>query len=59
MPRILYAACDPGTFARDARVLVDGGSACAEVRPIDQFLYSAEVELIARFERDVARRQRP
>jgi 23S rRNA (uracil1939-C5)-methyltransferase len=54
VPRIVYASCDPGSFARDARVLVDGGYRLAAVRPIDQFLFSAEVELAARFERNVA-----
>jgi len=54
VPRVLYAACDPGTFARDARVLTDAGFRLRQVRPIDQFLYSPEVELIARLERDVA-----
>ena len=55
VPRIVYAACSPETFARDARTLVDAGYALLEVRPIDQFLYAAEVELIALF----ARARRP
>ena len=59
VPRIVYASCDPGTFARDARVLVDGGYRLATVRPIDQFLFSAEVELAARFERDAATETAP
>jgi 23S rRNA (uracil1939-C5)-methyltransferase len=59
VPRIVYASCDPGTFARDARVLVDGGYRLAAVRPIDQFLFSAEVELAARFERDPATETAP
>ena len=53
--RIVYAACSPETFARDARTLTDAGYALLEVRPIDQFLFAAEIELIALFER----RQRP
>lgn len=53
VPRIVYASCDPGTFARDARTLVEGGYRLTAVRPIDQFLFSAEVELVAHFARDI------
>jgi 23S rRNA (uracil1939-C5)-methyltransferase len=49
---VVYASCDPGSFARDARALVDGGYRLLEVRPIDQFLFSGEVELVARFARE-------
>jgi 23S rRNA (uracil1939-C5)-methyltransferase len=48
---IVYASCSPESFARDARLLVDGGYELLELRPIDQFRYAAEVELIARFVR--------
>ena len=49
--RLVYAACDPGSFARDARTLQDGGYRLEKLRPIDQFLWSAHVELIALFRR--------
>ncbi|MBI1238975.1 MAG: RNA methyltransferase [Alphaproteobacteria bacterium] len=49
--RIAYVSCDAATFARDARVLVDGGFALVEIQPVDQFLWSPELELVARFER--------
>ncbi len=49
LKRIVYASCDPGTFARDARVLQDGGYRLEKLMPIDQFLWSAHVELIALF----------
>jgi 23S rRNA (uracil1939-C5)-methyltransferase len=49
--RIVYASCDPGSFARDARVLQDGGYRLEKLMPIDQFLWSAHVELIALFTR--------
>jgi 23S rRNA (uracil1939-C5)-methyltransferase len=45
--KIVYASCDPGSFARDARVLQDGGYRLERLMPIDQFLWSAHVELIA------------
>jgi len=47
--KIIYASCDPGSFARDARALQDGGYRLEKLMPIDQFLWSAHVELIALF----------
>ena len=49
--RVVYASCDPGSFARDARTLQDGGYRLEKLLPIDQFLWSAHVELIALFAR--------
>ncbi len=49
--KIVYASCDPGSFARDARVLQDGGYRLEKLMPIDQFLWSSHVELIALFTR--------
>lgn len=45
--QIVYASCDPGSFARDVRVLQGGGYRLEKLMPIDQFLWSAHVELIA------------
>jgi 23S rRNA (uracil1939-C5)-methyltransferase len=45
--RVVYASCDPATFARDARTLQDAGYRLEKLQPIDQFLWSAHVELIA------------
>jgi 23S rRNA (uracil1939-C5)-methyltransferase len=47
VPRVVYASCHPESFARDARILTDAGFALVEVRPVDQFLYAAEIELVA------------
>jgi 23S rRNA (uracil1939-C5)-methyltransferase len=49
--RVVYASCDPGSFSRDARVLQDGGYRLLKLKPIDQFLWSGHVELIAFFSR--------
>jgi 23S rRNA (uracil1939-C5)-methyltransferase len=39
------------TFARDARILVEGGYRLTQVTPVDQFLFSAHVELVALFKK--------
>jgi 23S rRNA (uracil1939-C5)-methyltransferase len=49
VPRIAYVSCNPATFARDARTLVDGGYAIDWVRPVGQFRWSTHVELAACF----------
>lgn len=49
--RVVMVSCDPGTMARDARTLVDGGFHLEAVTPIDQFLYSDHVEAVAVFAR--------
>lgn len=51
VPRVIAVSCDPASFARDARALVDGGYRLESVTPIDQFLWSAQVELVAVFSR--------
>ena len=51
VPVVVAVSCNPMTFARDARLLVDGGFRLARVTPVDQFRYSFHVELVARFER--------
>ncbi len=49
--RAAYVSCNPETFARDARILVDAGLGTDRVRPVDQFLWSSHIELVAVFER--------
>lgn len=51
VPRVAMASCNPATFARDARVLVDGGYALSWVKPVDQFRWSPHVELVGAFAR--------
>jgi 23S rRNA (uracil1939-C5)-methyltransferase len=51
VPTVVAVSCNPQTFARDARILVEGGYRLTRVTPVDQFLYSAHVELVARLEK--------
>ena len=48
---IVAVSCNPGTFARDMRLLRDGGYRLASVTPVDQFRYSEHVEIVARLEK--------
>ncbi|BBF93758.1 class I SAM-dependent RNA methyltransferase [Blastochloris tepida] len=51
VPAIVAVSCNPSTFARDAALLVAAGYRLVRVVPVDQFLYSPHVEVVARFER--------
>jgi 23S rRNA (uracil1939-C5)-methyltransferase len=44
-------SCNPATFARDARILIDGGFRLTDLTIVDQFIWSAHVELVAVFRR--------
>jgi 23S rRNA (uracil1939-C5)-methyltransferase len=48
---VIAASCNAATLARDARHLVDGGYRIESVTPIDQFVYSAHVEVVTIFRR--------
>ena len=49
VPVIAAVSCNPVTFARDAKVLVNAGYSLDWVQVVDQFRWSAHVELAARF----------
>jgi 23S rRNA (uracil1939-C5)-methyltransferase len=51
VPLVAAISCNPATFARDARMLVDGGYTLEHVVPVDQFVYSAETEVVGLFRR--------
>jgi 23S rRNA (uracil1939-C5)-methyltransferase len=52
VPVIVGVSCNPATFARDARVLIDGGYRLIRVIPVDQFLWSPHSELGALFHKE-------
>lgn len=49
--RVAAVSCDAATFARDARALIDGGFALHDVAVVDQFRWSAHVEIVGAFVR--------
>lgn len=49
VPVIVAVSCNVTTFARDARILIDGGYRLETVTPVDQFRHTPHVELVARF----------
>ncbi|CUH45209.1 class I SAM-dependent RNA methyltransferase [Ruegeria atlantica] len=48
-PVIAYVSCNPVTFARDAKILVNAGYTLEWVQVVDQFRWSSHTELAARF----------
>ncbi|MDP5308334.1 class I SAM-dependent RNA methyltransferase [Paracoccus spongiarum] len=49
---VAFVACDPVNFARDARILAEGGLALTRLWIVDQFRWSPHVELAAEFRRN-------
>ncbi len=48
---VVAVSCEPKTFARDARILIDGGYRIESVTPVDQFAWSTHVEVVGVFRR--------
>ncbi len=51
VPVVVAVSCNVATFARDARILIDGGYTLEGVTPVDQFRHTPHAELVARFAR--------
>lgn len=49
--KIVAVSCNPLTLARDLAILVAGGYRLTSVTPIDQFLWSTHVEVVASLEK--------
>jgi 23S rRNA (uracil1939-C5)-methyltransferase len=48
---VVMASCDPSSFARDARALLDAGYRIDKAVPIDQFRWSPHLEIVSVFRR--------
>ena len=55
---IAYVSCNPTTLARDAAVLIKGGYILEKVTPIDQFVFSPHVEVVACFSKKPTKGER-
>ncbi|MBX9882127.1 MAG: class I SAM-dependent RNA methyltransferase [Sphingomonas sp.] len=51
VPVIAYVSCNPSSFARDAKVLSEGGYTLDWVQPVGQFRWSTHIELVGRLSR--------
>ena len=51
VPRVAYISCNPSSWARDAKVLVNAGFTLEKLRPVGQFRWSTHVELSSYFTR--------
>ncbi len=49
--RVVMISCNPGTFARDAKILKNAGFSLTHAEAIDQFVYSPHLEIAAVFSR--------
>jgi 23S rRNA (uracil1939-C5)-methyltransferase len=49
--KVVSVSCNPATFAKDARVLIDAGFRLDKVLPVDQFVWSPHIELVGVFTR--------
>jgi 23S rRNA (uracil1939-C5)-methyltransferase len=49
--RVAYVSCNPASWARDAKLLVDSGFRLEKLRPVGQFRWSTHVELTSYFTR--------
>ncbi len=58
VPLVAFVACDARNFARDAAILIAGGYRTDRVEPLDQFRYSAHMEIFSLFRRDAPKKKR-
>jgi 23S rRNA (uracil1939-C5)-methyltransferase len=49
--KLAYVSCDPASFARDVKILVEHGFTLTKITPVDQFRWSPHVEVVGALER--------
>ena len=50
--KIVAVSCNPHTFINDANRLISGDYKLKEITPVDQFVYTNHLELVALFEKN-------
>lgn len=58
VPLVIAVSCDVGTFARDAKILIEGGYTPQRITPVDQFRHSSHVETVGVFTRAETKKRR-
>jgi len=58
VPIVVAISCNVDSFARDARMLVEGGYTIESITPLDQFRFSPHVETVAVFRRPRVKKRR-
>jgi 23S rRNA (uracil1939-C5)-methyltransferase len=58
VPQIVSIACDAQSFSRDAAILIAAGYQAEIIEPIDQFRYSAHMEIFSLFRRTAPKKKR-
>jgi 23S rRNA (uracil1939-C5)-methyltransferase len=48
---VIGISCNAETFARDTKILIDGGYTLRDLTPVDQFLYAPHIEVVGVFTR--------
>ncbi len=51
IPLVVYISCNPSTFARDAKVLIDGGYRVKSIKAVEMFPFTHHMEMMALFTR--------
>jgi 23S rRNA (uracil1939-C5)-methyltransferase len=49
--KLAYVSCDPASFARDLKALIEHGFTISRITPVDQFRWSPHVEVVGALER--------
>jgi 23S rRNA (uracil1939-C5)-methyltransferase len=49
--KLAYVSCDPASFARDVKILIDHGFSLTRMTPVDQFRWSPHIEVVGALER--------
>ncbi|EPF7620073.1 23S rRNA (uracil(1939)-C(5))-methyltransferase RlmD, partial [Listeria monocytogenes] len=44
--KVVYVSCNPGTLARDMKILTDGGYVAKKVQPVDMFPMTTHIEAV-------------